>query len=429
MRNFHEIGRSLIYSMNGLAATSHPLATLEAILILKQGGNAIDAAIAANAVLSVVEPQSTGIGGDCFALIHIQGNKKPIAINGSGKAASYADVSFFEKRKIDTLDINSVHSITIPGCVGAWSKMSKTWGKLSWGDLFKSAIDYSKKGYVVLERIAYDWDEIKNSLSFNKNTSNTFLKTNGQAYKTGDIFINPKLGKSLELIAKEGKEAFYEGEIAKDIVFSLEKIGGLHSLKDFQQQDTLVLEPIQVEYRDKILYQCPPNNQGITALIIMKILEELKINQYAPMSFERFHLEAEATKLGYYLRDQIVGDNPENKLNYYNKFLDQNYIEKLQKLISFEKALDFFDKNLQRVFSPDTVYLTVIDKDKNVVSIINSIFHPFGSGITTDNTGIVLHNRGACFSLKRNHPNCIAPGKRPLHTICQVWYTKMGNFS
>jgi len=427
MRNFQEIGRSVIYSQSGLAASSHPFASLEAISILKQGGNAIDAAIAASAVLAVVEPQSTGIGGDCFALIHQKGDKKPTAINGSGKAASYADLSFFEKNNINELNINSVHSVTIPGCVDAWSKMSQKYGKLPWKKLFESAINYAKNGFPVLERISHDWNETKHRLNLNESTAKTFLKKDGSPYKVGEIFTNANLGKTLEIIANEGKEAFYEGEIAKDIVSTLQKAGGFHELKDLMQQDTLIQDPIQVNYRDKTLFQCPPNNQGITALIIMKILEEFNINQYPAMSFERFHLEAEATKLAYSLRDQIVADNTNNKIDY-ESYLSSSYFKKLHELIKFDKCLIPPSKIHDPLFSPDTVYLTVVDKDQNAVSFINSIFHSFGSCITTENTGIVLHNRGACFTLKKGHPNCIAPGKRPMHTIMPGMIYKDGEF-
>ena len=433
MRNFQEIGRSIVYSLNGLAATSHPLASCEAISILKKGGNAVDAAIAASLVLSVVEPQSTGIGGDCFALIHTPDAHSPISINGSGKAASYSDISYFNQRNIKNIDINSVHSITIPGSIDAWSTMSKKWGKLPWNELFKSSINYANNGFVVFERIAYDWEESKQNLQHNENTSKTFLKSDGTAYKVGNIFKNPKLGKSLEIIATQGRNAFYEGDIAKDIVSSLQKVGGLHTLQDLQQQNTLVLDPIKVSYKDKTLYQCPPNNQGITTLIIMKILEEMNINQYPAMSFERFHLEGEATKIAYYLRDHIVGDNIYNKDHSftkvldYDKYLNKAYLSKLRNMIKMDKCLKPFE-NFERILSPDTVYLTVIDKDKNVVSMINSIFHSFGSGITTDNTGIVLHNRGACFTLENGHINCIAPGKRPLHTIMPGMVYKNNRF-
>ena len=427
MRNFQEIGRSQIYSQSGLAATSHPFATLEAISILKEGGNAIDAAIAASVVLSVVEPQSTGIGGDCFALIHRKGDKAPVAINGSGKAAAYADPSFFEKNGINELGINSVHSVTIPGCVDAWSKMSKNYGKLPWKRLFDGAINYAKNGFPVMEKIASDWEQTKDRLKLNETTSKTFLKNNSDPYKLGEIFTNPNLAKTLELIATEGKEVFYEGPIAKDIVLSLNKAGGFHELKDLKEQDTLIQEPIKVNYRDKTLFQCPPNNQGITALIIMKILEKFDISQYPPMSVERFHLEAEATKLAYYLRDQLVADNSNKAINY-ESYLTTEYLEKMQNLISLDKCLVPPSKILDPQFSPDTVYLTVVDKEQNAVSFINSIFHSFGSCITTENTGIVLHNRGACFTLQKGHPNCIAPGKRPMHTIMPGMIYKDGEF-
>lgn len=426
MRNFHKIDRSMIYSLNGIAASSHPLATLEAISILKQGGNAIDAAIAANVVLAVVEPQSTGIGGDCFALLHLKGNEKPIAINGSGKAASYANPSYFKEKNITNIDINSVHSITIPGCIDAWSTMSKKWGKLPWNELFKTAISYAKNGFVVMERVAFDWEKSKKWLQTNKNTKETFLKANGEVFKTGDVFKNPNLAKTLEKIANEGGQAFYTGDIAKDIVTSLEKVGGLHNLEDFKNQDTIISDAISVNYRDKTLYQCPPNNQGITALIIMKILEKFNISKFPAMSFERFHLEAETTKLAYHIRDQIVSDDI-TKIDY-DKYINDEYLDKLRDTIKFDRCLDPLDSNLEKVFSPDTVYMTIIDKDQNAISFINSIFHAFGSGITTDQTGIILHNRGACFQLKNNHPNCINSGKRPLHTIMPGMIYKKGKF-
>lgn len=418
-RNFHDIGRSVVYSLNGIAATSHPLATHEAIDILKRGGNAIDAAIAANIVLAVVEPQSTGIGGDCFSLIHLPGAEKPIAINGSGKAPSYLDHSFFSKQNLDKIPIDSPHSVTIPGCVDAWGTMSKNYGRLPWAELFKNAISYARKGFVVHERIAFDWEDGVERLKNNKNSRELFLKEGNKSYCAGELFKNEKLGNTLEIIAKNGPRAFYEGEIAEDIVNSLQDLGGKHNLEDFKAQDTILTEPISINYRDVKLFQCPPNNQGITALIMMKILEEFQINQYEPMSFERLHLEAEASKIAYLIRDLIIADPKVIHLSEYEKYLTPKTIEKYRKMISLDKCLDVNLETKEKGpwFSPDTIYLTVIDQEKNAVSLINSIFYGFGSAITTNNTGIVLHNRGACFSLDHKHPNCISGGKRPLHTI------------
>ena len=412
MRNFHLPGRSNILSANALAATSHPLATLEALSILKNGGNAIDASIAASAVLAVVEPNATGIGGDCFAIITKKG-KNPISYNGSGITPEKLSLSYFKEKKINSIDLNSPHSVTIPGALDAWNAMHYEHGKLDFQQLFINAIKYARNGFYVTEKVATSWLESIGKLNKNKNSKKIFLN-NGKSFNFGSKHKNEALAETLELVSKKGSKEFYYGKIAKDIVDSLNELGGLHTIEDFSKQKTIKSNTINSDYKNYILHQCPPNGPGITVLLMMKIIEKLNIEKYQSMSFERFHLEAEVTKQAYKLREDNIGDPKFNDINL-DLMLSSNVINNALKNISINKCYDI--GNLKIPAHPETTYLTVVDKDLNAVSFINSICYAFGSGITTNNSGILLQNRGVNFRIQENHPNCIDGLKRPLHTI------------
>ena len=400
------------YSSNAMAATSHPLATEEAIRILKKGGNAVDAALAASIVLSVVEPNATSIGGDCFAIIKMEG-KKPISYNGSGIAPEKANFDYFKSNNIEKINLTSPHSVTIPGALHAWKKIHDDFGKLDFEELFFSAINYSKNGFKVTKIVSNAWNNSLDKLLNNKNSRKVMLK-NDKSYQISELRKNIPLSKTLELISKKGISEFYEGSISKDMVSSLNELGGLHTLEDFSKQKTIKSETIFSKYNDINIHQCPPSGPGITVLIMMKLLEKLEISKYNYNSIERFHLEAEVTKQSYKIKEENIGDPDFINFNL-EKILSDENISNILKNISLSNCSNVGDLNIPN--HPETVYLSVVDKDLNCVSIINSVCYAFGSGITTEKTGIVLHNRGTNFRVEEGHPNCIQGLKRPLHTI------------
>ena len=423
MRNFHLPGRSNVLSANGIAASSQSLSTLEAISILKKGGNAIDAAIAASAVQAVIEPGSTGIGGDCFALISIK-NKKPISVNGSGISANKLSHIFFDEKKIK-IEKTSPHSVTIPGAVHAWFSMHQRYGKIDFEELFFTAEKYARYGYPVHEVTANAWEKNIKKINNNKNSKKIFSK-NGDSYKFKDIHKNIPLADTLKSISKNNIKDFYNGYIAEDIVKTLNDLGGVQTLEDFNKQDTIFSDTIKNTYKDKIIHECPPNGPGITVLVMMAILEKFDFSKINPMSSERFHIQAEAAKLAFEEREKFIGDPLFNEIEI-SKLISENFIDKLFSKISLKKCYEPVNFNITA--HPETVYLTVVDKDLNVVSMINSICYGFGSGITTNNTGILLQNRGINFRLEKNHPNCIQGNKRPLHTIIPGLITNQNNES
>ena len=412
MRNLHFPGKSNVISTQGMAATSQPLSSLEAISILKKGGNAVDAAIAASAVQAVIEPGSTGIGGDSFAIISLK-NKKPISVNGSGIAPKKLTLDFLKEKKIDKISITSPHSVTIPGSVHAWYSMHNKFGKLDFEELFITAEKYARNGYPVHEVSAYSWEQNINKIIKNEYTKKTFSK-NGKPYKFGEIHTNVNLANTLNSIAKNNIKDFYHGYIANDIVDTLNEFGGVQSIEDFESQKTIFSDTIHNNYKDNTIHQCPPNGPGITVLIMMAILDKFNFNNFEPMSFERFHLQAEATKLAYEAREGVIGDPSFSEFNI-SQLISEKFIDDLASNISFEKCYN--PVNFTITAHPETIYLTVVDKDLNAVSLINSICFPFGSGITSKKTGILLQNRGVNFRLLKDHPNNIEGHKRPLHTI------------
>ena len=422
MRNTHFPGRSNVLSTSGMAATSQPLSSLEAISILKKGGNAVDAAIAASAVQSVIEPGSTGVGGDCFALISLNG-KKPVSINGSGIAPKKSSLQYFEEKNITEIGILSPHSVTIPGAVHAWHSMHQKFGKLDFKELFISAEDYARNGYPIHEVAAESWNSNIEKIIKNESTKKIFSK-NGKSYQYGEIHKNVDLAETLKSIAKNGIKDFYDGYIAEDIVNSLNSMGGCHTIEDFQHQKTIITDSIFSNFRNNRIHQCPPNGPGITVLIMMLILERFDFRKMNPMSADRFHLQAEVTKIAYEIKEGLIGDPNFNNLDI-GSLLKKDFISQLVNKISLSKTYTL--KNFSITAHPETIYLTVVDRDLNTVSIINSICFPFGSGISSKKTGILLQNRGVNFRLQRNHPNSIEGHKRPLHTIIPGLVTNNNN--
>ncbi len=414
MRDFQLPGRSSAHGIHGMAATSQPLATATAIEVLKAGGNAVDAAVAACAVLGVVEPQSTGIGGDCFALYAPQGRIPPVAINGSGFAPGAATVEKMRGLGLERIDYQSPHAVTVPGAVDAWSQLLSDYGSKGLDELLQPAIRFAENGFAVSPRVANDWAASAEKLAACPNSTRMFLP-GGQAPRVGDIHRQPELANSLKAIAQDGRDAFYKGAIGEDIITHLASLGSLMTMQDFAGYRAQYVAPIKTNYRGFDVFECPPNGQGIIALIMLNILQGFDMAVLDPNGAERLHLEAEAARLAYRDRAQLIAD-PDAVDVPSELLLSPSYADGLRTHIDRGRAMAALPPAGETEHR-DTVYLTVVDSERNAISFINSTFHSFGSGICAPKSGVMLQNRGASFVLDADHPNCIAPGKRPMHTI------------
>jgi gamma-glutamyltranspeptidase/glutathione hydrolase len=422
MRNFHLAGRSTVHAENAMVATSHPLAALTAIEVLRSGGTAVDAAVAACALLGVIEPQSTGIGGDCFALVQPRGEGNIVSYNGSGGAPKAAEASWYIERKINAIPLTSAHAVSIPGAVDAWATILRDHGKFGLDTLLQPAIKAAEQGYIVAPRIAFDWKNQFDKLKKGTNTGR-YLLPHGKPAVAGDVIHQPELGQTLRAIAKGGRDAFYKGAVAEDMVETLRGIGGLHTLEDFAAHTTETTIPIGTIYKGHDVWQCPPNGPGITMLVMLNILSRFDLTKFPALSVERFHLEAEAARVAYLMREQYIGDPAHVDVDVVG-ILSKEFAAEYGGKIRMDRMLDL--PVVTPPMNPSTVYITVVDKDRNVCSFINSIAHSFGSAIVSNKTGILLQNRGGGFRIQPGHPNCIAPGKRPLHTIIPSLVTKNG---
>ncbi len=422
MRELSFPGRSNVLAQNGMAATSNPLSSIEAVNILKKGGNAIDASIAASAVQSVVCPSATGVGGDCFAIIALNG-KNPIAVNGSGIAPKKAELEYFKQKEIRQINLSSPHSVTIPGAVHAWCSIHEKYGKLDLEEVLEGAQKYARNGFPVHEVEAKAWKQKEGILKKNINSKKLFLKNN-VSYKYKDIFKNIPLANTLKTIGKDKIKGFYSSDITRDMVKSLKELGGLHTEEDFYNQETIFSSTLSNTYKNLRIHQCPLNGPGIIVLLMMAVSEKLNTNIYKASSFERYHIQSEITKICYEFKETKLGDPKFININI-DKILNNNFINELISKINLNKVYD--SKNSFVTSNPETVYLTVVDKDLNAVSFINSICHGFGSGISSKNSGILFQNRGVNFRLEENHPNVIAGNKRPLHTIIPGLVTNQKN--
>ena len=413
MRDFQLPGRSPIRVTEAAAATSQPLATLTAIETLRRGGNAIDAAVAAAAVLAVVEPESTGIGGDGFMLYAPGGGSKVIAFNGSGHSPKAATTDWYLERGFTEIPVYGPHAVTVPGLIDAWSRITADHGTRGLDELLQPAIRYAEEGFVVHDRVAFDWARVAERLARDPNAARILLPQ-GRAPRAGERFRQPELAATLRTIAAKGRDGFYHGPIAEEMVSYLNSLGGLHSLDDFAELKGAYVQPVQGRYRGVDVYQMPPNNQGLTALLMLHILSGFDFAGLAPFEAERLHLLIEAARLAYRDRNALIAD-PDHVDVPVDVLLCMDYADKLRAEIDPARAMTHLPAPLLR--PSDTIYLTVVDRDRNAVSFINSVYHSFGSGIVTAKSGIWLQNRGASFRLDPKHPNAIAPRKRPMHTI------------
>ena len=413
MRDNQLPGRSPVHATGAMAATSHPAATLAAIDMLRTGGNAIDAAITAAAVLGVVEPHSTSVGGDCFAL-YSPGGGDVIAINGSGKAPAAAEVGWFQEKNLTSIDFQSPHAVVVPGCIAAWQRLSDDYGQKELGACLQPAIKLAEGGYPVYSVIANAWARNAEKLMADENSRQIFLP-NGKAPSAGDIHHQLALAKTLRLIADRGAIGFYKGEAAERMVNYLRGKGGLHTLDDFATTEADYVDPISTNYRGYEIVECPPNGQGIIALEIFNILSGYDLRSLDPLGIERLHLEAEATRLAFRDREAFLADPTQTEVPV-DHLLSDDYAEGLRRIIDTKKTMPELPAPGETSHA-DTVYLSVVDEHRNAVSFINSIFHSFGSGLLDAQTGVLFNNRGASFAIDPSHPNCIAPRKRPMHTI------------
>ncbi len=411
MRDFHFPGRSPVLASNGMCATSHPLGAKVAIDILDRGGNAMDAAIAGAILLGICEPQMTGIGGDCFVLWSEGGSDKVQALNGSGRAPAALDAAALRDAGESVVPLHSAHAVTIPCAVDAFCHLSETVGKLGIDALLAPTIRYAEEGVPVSPRVAFDWALDAPTL---QGRARDHYLLGGKVPQTGEIFRSPGQAEVLRRIAKDGRRAFYEGEIAEDMIAALTALGGKHTAEDFAAAACTRVDPISGVYKDLEVVEHPPNGQGATAILMLNILAQFDIAGMDPLGAERVHLEAEAAKLAYDARNRFIADADYTTRGDY--MLDMDTARKLAALIDPKKAMQS-PAALSEQVHKDTIYITVVDGDGMSVSLIYSIFHGFGSGIASDKFGVLLQNRGAGFTLEAGHPNELKGGKRPMHTI------------
>jgi gamma-glutamyltranspeptidase/glutathione hydrolase len=419
MRDFIVPSRSVAVGERGMAATSHPQATLAALAILKAGGNAMDAAIAAVALQGVVEPQMTGIGGDCF-VIYAREAGTPVAMNGSGRTPAATDLAATMAKGAPALAPTAVEGVTVPGAVDAWCRLHAAHGSKSLDEIFAPAIEAAENGFRITPRVASDWARFRARLESHPAAASYFLP-GGAAPAIGDRRSQPALGRTLRRIAREGRAAFYEGEVADELVAALRALGGVHTAGDFAAHRAEDVTPISASYRGHHVLECPPNGQGLAALMILRVLEGYDVKALAEV--DRIHLLAEATKAAYRARDAFFCD-PAHGVVDAAHFLSDSYIGAIRDRISMTRATAAADWD--DIEHTDTVYVTVVDRDLNAVSFINSLFNPFGSGIYAPKSGVLLHNRGWGFRLQPGHPNALGSGKRPMHTIIPGMVMKDG---
>jgi gamma-glutamyltranspeptidase / glutathione hydrolase len=409
-RDFHSPGRSPVFACEGMAATSHPIASTIAVDTLRSGGSAADAAVAAIAALGVLEPHMTGIGGDCFCLVAKPG--APVwGYNGSGRAGAAARAELLVAQGIRTIEPKSVHSVTVPGAVEAWATVLEHHGRFGLDRALAPAIHYAQEGFPVAPRIAYDWASLVEGLRADPAAARHYL-INGNAPQPGDVMRFPALAATLKSIAVRGPRAFYE-DAAIEIVATLKARGSWLTAEDFARHKGEAAEPITTNYRGLDVVEMPPNGQGLVALVMLNILEYFDINSLDPRGAERFHIALEAARMAYGVRDAHVADPAYMRVSV-PSLIDKGFAGDLANRIDRSRRV-----KLPEAPTPgsDTVYVTVVDRDRMAVSIINSLYSQFGSGIATEKSGIMLHNRGACFMVDPNHPNAIGPSKRPMNTI------------
>lgn len=421
MRDFQLPGRSAVFASNGLCATSHPLAAKIALDILQSGGTAADAAIAGAVLLGICEPQMTGIGGDCFVLLKAAGSDRVIGLNGSGRAPAGLNAAALRDKGLVKMPIHGIETVTMPGAIDAFCTLHAAHGRLPLDQVLAPAIHYAEEGVPVAPRVAADWAEDAAVL---QGDARRHYLLNGAVPHIGQIFRAPGQAEVLRRIARQGRAGFYDGEVAEDMITSLHGLGGVHDLADLAAVRAEWTDPISAPYQGVELIEHPPNGQGATALLMLNILKHFDLSALDPFGAARAHLEAEATKLAYDARNRFIAD-PTARLDH---MLSPETAARLAALIDPKRALPD-PAPLTDSVHKDTVYITVVDRDRMAVSLIYSIFWGFGSGLASQKFGINFQNRGAGFSLTQGHPNEAAGGKRPMHTIIPGMLAEGGRVS
>jgi gamma-glutamyltranspeptidase/glutathione hydrolase len=417
-------GRSVVYAPHGMIATSQPLASAAGLDVLRHGGNAIDAAVTAAAVLSVTEPHMTGIGGDMFALVWLAREGKLVALNASGRAGSLMTRETLLARGFTPGSQQGAMSITVPGALAGWDRLVRTYGKRSLADALAPAIGYARDGFPVSPIIAAQWAAQTTLLRHDSAAAATFLP-GGHAPAAGETFRNPDYARTLETIARDGIGAYYGGAIGEKIVARLRALNGFITLDDLRKNAPSWVTPISVPFKGYRVWELPPNNQGVAVLEMLRILEPYDLKAMGPNSSAYLHLLVEAKKLAYADLDRFVGDADHLAMPA-DRLLDDAFVAERRKLIDRQKAQPRVDPGPLRTAS-ETIYLTAADSEGNMVSFINSNYNEFGSGIVVPGLGFVLHNRGAGFTLTPGLPNTVAPGKRPFHTLIPGFVTREVN--
>ena len=415
--------RSEVIAPLGMVAASQPLAAQVGIDILKAGGNAVDAAVAVNAMLGLVEPNMNGIGGDLFAIVWDAKTHKLYGLNATGRAPYAIDRRVFTNHGLDHVPGNGPLAWTVPGAVDGWDQLLKRFGTMSFSRVLEPAIRYARSGFPVTEVIQRQWSAAEASLSMWPDSARTYLP-NGRAPEVGEIFMNPGLANTYEAIAREGRDAFYLGAVAREIVTFSERNGGFFAMEDFEDHTSTWVEPVSTSYRGYDIWEIPPNSSGIVALMMLNILEGYDITSMGHNSAETLHVILEAKKLAFADRDTFIADADANPLPV-AELISKEYAASRRALINSSHVRPSVTSG-DPTANGETVYLTVVDKDRNAVSLIESIFANFGSKVVPGDLGFALQNRGMGFSLEEGHRNSLEPHKRSLHTNMPGFVTKDG---
>ncbi len=416
--------RSEIFARHGMAATSQPLASQVAIDILKQGGSAVDAAIAANAVLGLMEPTGSGIGGDLFAIVWDAKTGKLHGLNASGRSPHGLTLKTFKDAGLQSIPAHGPLPVTVPGCVDGWFELHKKFGKLPLATLLAPAIRYGREGFPVSELIAYYWAQGGRVLKDRPNFAGTFLP-GGEAPKKGDLFKNPDLARTYEILSGKGRDAFYRGELADVMVSFCSRVDCYLTARDFADHASMWVEPVSTSYRGYDVWELPPNGQGIAVLQMLNLLEPYDLTSMGHNSGEYLHRLIEAKKIAYEDRAKFYADPQYAKVPVAT-LISKPYADVRRELFNARTALRQIAAGDPKLSVGDTIYLTVADEERNMVSLIQSNYRGFGSGLVPDGLGFVFQDRGEMFSLEEGHPNCYAPHKRPFHTIIPGFVTKDG---
>jgi gamma-glutamyltranspeptidase/glutathione hydrolase len=410
-----EQARSMVITRQGIVATAQTLASQAGAQVLARGGSAVDAAIAANALLGVVEPMMDGIGGDLFVIYYEAKTGKLYGYNGSGAAGKAMSIDALKAKGLVAMPSKGIHTVTVPGAVEGWERLHRRFGKLPWRDLMQPAIYYAREGFPVTEIIQWDWENGQSALASDDNARRVFLP-GGRAPKVGEVFRNPELARAYSILADGGAAAFYKGPIAQAILATSKRLGGLLTAEDLASHQGEWVEPIFTDYRGWRVYELPPNGQGIGALQMLNLFERFDLPKMNPLSAEALHIKIEAQKLAYADLRAYVGD-PRFVSVPVRGMLDKRYAAARALAIDPTKASCAVSAGDVAKTSGNTTYLTVVDRDGNIASWIQSISDMWGSYVVVDGMGFHLHDRGSGFSFDEKHPNALAPGKRPFHTI------------